>query len=190
MKNIEIEFKALVSKELFDIILSENKVSEQYSHINHYFDTEDEVLNSYNMALRIREKDHCNQITIKHKVEEKDKYYYIEVSDFLGKCELDRVLEENIIESEVILDYLMDHNINLSKVTNYNVFTTNRTVCKYDDHILFLDENIYANGNVDYELEVESLTYEECERSFNYYLRKYNLERNFMHKIERAIKNK
>lgn len=190
MKDIEIEFKALLTKELYDKILSEVSEYEQSSHVNHYFDTEDELLKENNMALRIRIKDHCNQLTIKRRVEDENSEYYEEISDFLGACETRRLIEEKQLESEVLIEYLNENNVEETKFSNYNVFTTNRIFCKLDGHTLFLDETTFANGVVDYELEVEAKSYEECENHFDFYKNKYNLERSFKHKIERAVNNK
>ncbi len=190
MKDIEIEFKALLTKSEYDNIVADISDYEQFSHVNHYFDTEDCTLKNCNMALRVRVKDHCNQLTIKRKVVEDDSEHYEEISDFLGVCETRKLIEENVLESEVLIDYLNDNNIEERTFPVHNVFTTNRILCKLDGHDLFLDQTTYANGFVDYELEIEAMSYEECESHFDFYKNKYGLERSSVHKIERAIENK
>lgn len=189
MKEVEIEFKSLLTKEMFDSICKDHEFAESFTQTNHYFDTESEILKNNNMALRIREKSNCTKLTIKHKIES-DPDYYVEITDFIGVCEKNDILHNRKVVSKVILDYLEENNVELVKLTKYNMFITNRNICHFEDHILFLDETTYHNGTKDYELEVEALTHDLCEKYFNEYSNKYNLTKNTLHKIERAIINK
>lgn len=190
MKDIEIEFKALLTDDLYEKLINDHTANEELTYVSHYFDTEDDVLKNNNMALRIRVKENCNKLTLKHQIKEDEDAYYVEVSDFLGICETRDAIDKKIIVSSVLQEYLNDFDISLDTLSKYNSFTTKRIICNFDDHILFLDKTSYANGAVDYELEIESLTYDECKMNFDLYSNKYNLERNFIHKIERAILNK
>lgn len=188
MQNIEIEFKALLTKDVYEEILSNACDVEKFKQVNHYFETENDTLKNNKMALRVRVKDSCNKITVKCLMDS-DKVLYNEVSDFLGLCETRNMIENRTIESKIIIDYLNENGIEDVHFPKYNVFTTNRAVCHYDNHVLFLDETIYENGEVDYELEIESENYEDCKNSFFNYAQKYNLENSNVHKIERAIVN-
>lgn len=191
MKEIEIEFKAILSETLFNKIKNDINTFKEISYTSHYFDSKDDVLKKNNMALRIRKSNESNKMTIKHKIIENDnKYYFIEISDFLGMCETTKFIDGNIIVSKDIKDYFDRHEIDTSDFSKHNVFNTNRYIYDAGNYILFLDENFYENGVVDYELEIECITFEECEEIFNYYQKKYNLTRNHKHKIERAIENK
>ncbi len=189
MKETEIEYKALLSKELYDEILSKSDVSEQFSQTNHYLDTKDEILKNNNMALRIRKKENSIKLTLKHKIQGSNASY-TEITDFLDDSQMKDIIDNRVIESNVILGYLNQNNVELTELVNYNVFTTNRVICYNADHVLFLDETTYANGVTDYELEIEAKTIELCESSFNKYLEQYGLKRSKVHKIERAINNK
>lgn len=189
MRETEIEYKALLSKELYEEILNKSDISEQFSQTNHYFDTKDEILKNNNMALRIRKKENSIKLTVKHKIQGINASY-TEVTDFLDDSRMKNIIDNRVIESSVVLGYLAQNNVELTELVNYNVFTTNRAICYNTDHVLFLDETTYANGVNDYELEVEAKTVKLCESSFSKYLAQYGLKRSEVHKIERAINNK
>lgn len=189
MKELEIEYKALMTKELFEEVHSNSDIAEQFSQVNHYFDTKDEVLKNNNMAIRIRKKENSIKLTLKHKIQG-DNSSYTEVTDFINESEMKSIIDDRVIKSDIINGYLEENSIKLTELVNYNIFTTNRSICYNEDHVLFLDETTYANGTTDYELEIEAKTIELCEDSFNRYLNKYNLKRSMVHKIERAINNK
>lgn len=188
MNEIEIEFKALLNKNTYEELLKSISDAVTFKQVNHYFDTEDEILRRNKMALRVRVKDTCIKMTVKSLIDE-EKALYNEISDFLGNCEVKRVLNNKVIESDIIIEYLKEQGIHATQFPKSNVFTTHRTVCQFDDHTLFLDETIYENGITDYELEIESENYEDCKKSFHNYAQKYDLEHSMTHKIERAIRN-
>ncbi len=185
MKNIEIEFKALLDEKLFDELKSIYS-GDTFTQTNHYFDTEDFLLKANNMALRIRVKDHNSKITLKHKIYEDGRNYIVEISDLISDEQVYDILKYKTYFTEPILNYLKEFNISTTQFPNYINFVTQRQVVCFEDHKLFLDKTIFKDYT-DYELEIEADDYLLCKSIFDNYAQKYGLVENTRPKIERAF---
>ena len=65
-KNVEVEFKSLISKEEYDRLLKKFKNTKSNIQTNHYFDTNRFSLKASEISFKIREKDDVS-LTYKRK---------------------------------------------------------------------------------------------------------------------------
>ncbi len=183
---IEIERKALLIKECFNNIKLELGSCKTFVQTNHYFDTKHDDFKNNDLALRIRVKDDSCKYTIKHKQYDGKNHYYIEVSDYLSREEVEETLNSGVIKSRKIVDYLEKLNISFDSVINIVSMTTYRNVYKFDEYTLFLDHTVMPNHE-DYELEIEASSHQLCDKYFKYYANKYSLIENTKTKLARAL---
>ncbi len=181
----EIEIKSMLDKSTYEELLKQLERNE-FSQINHYFDSEDFSLKSQNMALRVREKDGNYKLTLKVK---KDAILTHEISDVLDREQFCELLNNRYVNTENVANYLQDCNLGSLKLVNIISFETIRNVVEFKDYKLFLDHTIYDNSE-DFELEIEAKSVEVCKQTFAFYAKKYNLTRNYVTKIARAYKNR
>jgi len=178
-KNIEIEFKTVISESQYSTLLKhfdlENNIFKQ---VNHYFDTDSYDLNSQSIVLRIRQKGpHRFKVTLKSQGEHEAYEYHV----FISEDQANQMIENGFNTN----DYF-DHIENLFvtfkvSLDNYRVSTP------YENGILFLDRCDYC-GTTDYEVEFESSNYEEGQRIFNRFIKEQNIEfRPTKRKSERAF---
>ena len=64
-KNIELEYKTLLTQEQFQTIKSNYPFNEPFKQVNHYFDTSDKKLSKRKSPLRIREVNNQLILTLK-----------------------------------------------------------------------------------------------------------------------------
>lgn len=176
-KNIEKEFKILVSKEQFEKLYNEYEPLEFVKQVNQYYDSEHHDIENKKGAMRIRTKNDKHIFTLK----------LYEKNDLLEyECEV----------KENSLDALNDSDI-LKLLNSYDIhgpfmktacLTTNRAMYIDEDAELCFDENFY-NGTIDYEIEYEFKQEHDGYDKFNRILSKINIqyEKNCQSKIARAL---
>lgn len=176
-KNIEKEFKILLSKDKFDLLCEMYKPLTFTKQINQYYDTENNLIRSKHGAMRIRTKDHKHIFTLKL-------YENNELLEY--ECEV----KENSVHS-------LSHPDIVSLLNTYHIvgpfvetasLTTNRAMVINEEAELCFDENFY-NDTCDYEIEYEFKKEHDGFNKFNQILDKVNLhyESNCKSKIERAL---
>lgn len=143
----EIEYKALISKEEYEHLLSEisNHFSyRNYVQTNYYYDTEKLSLYHRHETLRIRKKDESLQLEYKFNKE------------FVKHA---RICEEKSYPMNIIPQKLSKDDIRRCGLPDCNYFllgslVTNRSDFVLSEGVLSLDKNEYL-GYVDYEVEFE-----------------------------------
>lgn len=142
-KNIELEYKTLLTQEQFQTIKSNYPFNEPFKQVNHYFDTSDKKLSKRKSPLRIREVNNQLILTLKTPNRIGVNEYEIEVNSFdFSKIEL----------PNDIIDALGD--INKKDLFEFGCLTTYRSIFETDLATICLDENFYADVH-DYEIEYE-----------------------------------
>ncbi|NCU32906.1 MAG: CYTH domain-containing protein [Candidatus Moranbacteria bacterium] len=177
-KNIEIEFKTIVTKEQYENILNQFGLRDNiFKQINYYFDTDDYALNQNQIVLRIRKKhDHYYKVTLKSQ-SEKGAY---ENHVLLSKAQAEDMIEHGFHTKDFFepLDYHVMFKVSLD---NYRVSTP------YQDGVLFLDCCHYCN-TIDYEIEYEVNDYDQGYQVFQSFLKDHSIEyRPTKRKSERAF---
>lgn len=164
MKEIEIEYKQLLSKEQYNLIKSfmlKNNVI-PFIHENYYFDSKDFKLKKENKALRIRKIDDSYEACLK----QKRKYDLIEDNIALTKEEAFKILKEPNLLSKY---YNIDFNIIL-----LGSLKTKRYEYQLKEGLICLDKSNYLD-NEDYEIEFEAIDYNQKNRFIDF-LKMFEIE--------------
>lgn len=178
MKNLEIEYKLLCSKEQFDHLSALYQPLEFVKQVNTYYDTADEQLRKLHCAMRIREKQGSFIFTLKEPMND-------------GHLEHEWNINENsvnaLLHHEEIMALLNRLNIHGELQTTASL-ETYRAVVKLDQAELCFDINHYSN-HTDYEIEYECTKPHDGKLVFNQILSQANLhyDTNCKSKIARAL---
>lgn len=176
-KNIEKEYKILVTKDQFSTLLKNYPEAKFIEQINTYYDTENMDIRNARGAIRIRQITDTFIFTLKMHSEE-------------GLLEFEKEVNANhisIFEDVEIQELLSTYGIsgNIKEITT---LTTQRAMIKTEDAELCFDMSMY-NGITDYEIEYEYKKDHDGRTIFNALLASVGLhyEKNCTSKIKRAI---
>ena len=145
--NLEIEFKAELSKRDYDKLISKFSSTKIYSQTNYYIDSDDLVIRNKKCGLRIREKEGDFEMTLK-------------VPQSEGKLEINQQITDKMLNCFVfpdgeIKEYLCDQfNIKIESLHILGSLETKRLDLKYETSLVSIDKSTY-NGIIDYEIEAE-----------------------------------
>ncbi|VEF48687.1 adenylate cyclase [Bacillus freudenreichii] len=151
-RNIEIEFKNMVSKENFNKILHFFQVSEKkfITQKNHYFDTEDLSLGKRKSALRIREVNNGFELTFKKAVE----VGVLEVNQSVSFDQAQALLKEKTFPPGEVRDELLLMGISPAALDYKGLLQTDRAELPFKHGQLMFDHSKYL-GKEDFEVEFE-----------------------------------
>jgi uncharacterized protein YjbK len=171
-QNIEIEFKNMLIKEEYELLLSKFNINQNqiFSQENHYFDTLDFALKERGTALRIRQKKDYLEMTLKQPAA----VGLLESNQKITKVEADAALQTGKLPSGFIQDIIEKMGIPIANIEYFGSLLTVRTEFKYKDGLLVLDHSYYLNKE-DYELEYEVENYELGLETFNEFLSIYDI---------------
>ena len=146
MPNLEIEYKAMLNKQEFEVLFNylKNLMFKKIEQINYYYETDDFKLKKTPLSLRTRKIQNKFYITLKE-------------TTSLGKIEYEYEINNNSLNN-VPLDIqkkLMDYKINIEELKIQAELKTIRYEANYLEGIICLDHNFYNNIE-DYEIEYES----------------------------------
>lgn len=162
-KNIEIEFKALLTKE--EYLKAQSYFEDKgYSQTNYYFDTHNEKLRSLRITLRVRLKNNEYEFTLKRN----GKIGLDEYNEKISQEDFNRLVSHQPIESG-ILELLNEYDISLADLHQIYSLTTYRQDMYYHGGILSLDKSQYLNHE-DYEIEYEVIDPTHAIKYFNLFL--------------------
>ncbi|AYV65508.1 MULTISPECIES: CYTH domain-containing protein [Niallia] len=157
-QNIEIEFKNMLTKEEYELLLTHFQVSEEdlFEQENHYFDTSNFALKANHSALRIRKKEAEYELTLKQPHPDG----LLETNKILSKTESDDIFSTGRISDEQISSLLRNMNIDPTSIIYFGSLRTIRAEKKIGNGLLVLDHSFYLKKE-DYELEYEVSNREE-----------------------------
>ena len=177
--SIEIEAKALISKEDYEKLASLFKEKKSYVQINYYIDTKNSDLRKKGLALRVRFKDTKFEMTVKvPRVEG-----HIEKNVYISEDEFEGINGGTSFPNNEIKKYLEDEGIDTSTLYIKTVLSTRRIDAEYEGGELAIDMNHYS-GVTDYEVELEHKDMATAER----YLKKLFDENGIPFKINKKSK--
>lgn len=194
-QNFEIEFKNMLTYEELQVILYHEFSQKKRDYIkqsNYYFDTKNQDLKNQHSALRIRTTDSYNELTLKTPHEG----FLMETNLNLSDNNVSEILNN---KQFILSSYLTSKDIfdSLDSITEksifylFNSFKTERLEKQVGNHLIVLDQTFYQNGNVDYELEIESTDAILGKEFFDSFLEKHEIiSRPAKPKIRRAEENK
>ncbi|MBP3041891.1 CYTH domain-containing protein [Bacillaceae bacterium Marseille-Q3522] len=151
-QNIEIEFKNIITKKEYELLLSYFQLTEEnfYKQDNHYFDTVNFSLKKQKSALRIRKKLSGYEMTLK----QPHKEGLLESTISLTEEQASLLLQEKPIFTKESIALLSLTNIDHDTIRYLGKLTTKRAEVLYKNGIFVLDHNYYLNQE-DYEVEYE-----------------------------------
>ncbi|SLK39688.1 Uncharacterized conserved protein [Mycobacteroides abscessus subsp. abscessus] len=162
-QNIEIEFKNMLTKEEYKILLAHFHIKEEdlFEQENHYFDTNDFALKTNHSALRIRQKNGEYELTLKQPHPDG----LLETNKVLSKEASDAIFSTGKINDEQISSLLENMNIDPASILYFGSLRTVRAEKPAGNGLLVLDHSFYLKKE-DYELEYEVSNREEGEIYF------------------------
>lgn len=187
-QEIEIEYKNLLTRDEFHLLLDSMKEKESFeswTQVNYYFDSPSLDLKDHGAALRIRIfNEQSAEVTLKIPHGE----HLMEFNHALTYSEGKRWVEDgSIILPLDIQDQIEKMKIDANALVYQTFMTTHRNQFRAEDYLVVLDWSEY-NQAEDYELEVEATSDKKAKQIFHDILEKYNLaKRPSPSKIARAF---
>lgn len=180
---LEIEYKMLVSEDIFYKILNDyqNHIEKIYTQTNYYLTYD--LLKQRKYMLRIREKENMYEMTLKRPYLN----HNLETNVNITKQDKDDILNGQGVDNEII-NILKDEGFDINLIQNEVTLTTKRHDIILNEGVLSLDINTY-NGITDYEIEFEVNDEKQGFEKFLNIIKPYNIEyiSNNKSKIKRAL---
>jgi len=168
-KSQNFEFKSLITREEYELLLEKMPKGNSDKQTNHYFDTEVFSLKANDISIRVRERDDFS-LTYKKK-----KGYTNDVKTL----EIDKDQFEAMRESGEIgipdIDNRISHYVKGDKLINFLSLSTFRTYIPYEGGVLYIDKTSYFNIT-DYEIGFSCNTYQSGKKTFIDLIKKYDLK--------------
>ncbi|WP_249308339.1 CYTH domain-containing protein [Lederbergia citrea] len=173
-RDIEIEFKNIVTKAEFQLLLHTFNISSSqfFNQKNHYFDTVNFALKNVNTALRVRELPRGFELTLKKPA----KVGLLEINQPLSNVESNLLLANSIFPDGEVADEIEAMNIDVKTLELFGSLTTTRAETKYKNGLLVFDHSFYL-GQEDFEIEYETIDWDIGQETFNHLLEELNIDR-------------
>lgn len=166
--NLEIEFKAELSRNDYESLILKYKNESICQQINYYFDTPTLAIRNAKCGLRVREKN--NELELTLKVDQKE-----------GKLEINQNIStlfrvgKEFPDGEV-KNYIENNlGIETKDINILGKLVTNRLDIRYMSALISIDESLY-NGTRDYEIEIEDESMELAKIHLQKFLEENNIE--------------
>jgi uncharacterized protein YjbK len=171
-REIEIEFKNMVTKEEFKQLMKEFSIKpEDFSfQRNYYFDTPAFQLRNEHSALRIREKNEMFTLTLKQPADEG----LLETNERLDAKTAAEILESGEFTAGEVKTAIEQMGIPLQELACFGSLSTNRAEINYHNGLLVFDHSSYFNKE-DYEIEYEVTNSVEGKHIFELLMQKVNI---------------
>ncbi len=163
--NHELEFKTIISKDHYHHLLDNYVLNDNiFLQTNYYFDTNDLLLSSQSIVLRIRQKgDRFYKLTVKSQQEGNA----FESHLLLNVIQAKKMIQEGFSVEEFFPDIHAQVHF-IASIDNY------RASMPYQQGIMYIDRCEYC-GTVDYELEYEVTDYDIGANQFNTFLNEHDI---------------
>ena len=185
MREIEIEFKNLLSEDQYLALFKKYDLnnSEEIINKNFYYDDADESFKKIGAALRIRYTNKKTEMTLKIK----GKTQNVEINVPLDERYPKEPTVLPILPNEIISE-LERMTVKIKTPMLIQKIETLRHEVTLEEGLLVLDETTFINDIVDYELEFETKDYQTGLVAFEKLLAENNIEKSpAKPKIARAI---
>jgi uncharacterized protein YjbK len=158
-KQLEIEFKTLLTKEEYQMLVARFSNYKGDYQTNYYFDTPRFSLKAAEVSLRVRVRDNY-EITVKRK----KGYALQETNNIITKEQFDDFVKTGNVPVEETRQEINEI-VGNQKIVNYMSLTTYRINIPYKKGLIAIDKCEYLDV-VDYELEYEAANYEQGKKEF------------------------
>lgn len=166
MKQLEIEYKTLLSTQEFARLTQKFAETPLFSQTNYYFDTPEMSLRKAKLALRIRTLNDRAELTLKIPQDVGNLEHNLDLS----LAEALDITEHQKLPLNEVTQIIADQGFDLKHIKNIGQLTTHRRESLLPIGLLAIDENHYA-GKIDYEVELEVSSAEKGQEDFNNFLR-------------------
>ncbi len=183
--SIEIEAKVLLSRKDYLKLLENMSFNDQVKiQKNYYLDSEDRILKKYGMAIRLRQREGKNKLTLKAPLAEG----LLTKNQDLDDDEANALINNNLFPRGDISDFLDILHIDVNKLLVLAQLTTERKEGTYDGLDINISKNTYSN-TIDYELECDSDSVTNSQNALKDICQKYRIDYkvNTVSKESRAI---
>ena len=185
MREIEIEFKNLLTKDQYKALFEKYDLnnSEEIINKNFYYDDADESFKKIGAALRIRYTNKKTEMTLKVKGETQN----VEINVPLHEKYPKESTVLPVLPNEIITE-IERMNIKIKTPMLIQKIETLRHEVTLNENLLVLDKTTFINDIVDYELEFETKNYESGLVAFEKLLEENHIAKNpAKPKIARAV---
>ncbi|MED3572366.1 CYTH domain-containing protein [Cytobacillus praedii] len=181
-QNIEIEFKNLLTKQEFEMLVNHFKLKDTdfFTQENHYFDTPDFALKEQGSALRIRKKGEKYELTLKQPYQDA----LLETNESLEPLAAEKIFETGRIRNETIKGLIKKMNIDPDRIQYFGSLSTKRAEVEYENGLIVIDNSFYLNIE-DFELEYEVSNRNDGQKKFSALLEQLEIP---VRKTENKIK--
>ncbi|RKQ32634.1 CYTH domain-containing protein [Oceanobacillus halophilus] len=185
-QEIEIEYKNLLTKEEFKILLDKLPFPEySVKQSNYYFETKEFALKEKGCALRIREKNGKYRLTLK----EPHELGLQETHDVLTEEEANQWINGHIIPKPEVMKQIHHLGVNPHDLVYFGKLITERREVSFQNTLLVLDYSTY-NEKEDYEFELEAPDEDTGIETFHSILTEFGIKKKTTpNKIKRFFKS-
>ncbi|EAC8432884.1 CYTH domain-containing protein [Listeria monocytogenes] len=172
VKELEIEFRNLLTKEEYDTLIESFHVKEDdfFEQTNYYLDTTNFDLKKRHSALRIRQLETQYQLTLKTP----EARGLMETTQILGKDQASAIIAGANIPVGPVRDTLKELGINHENLQVFGSLKTIRAEKDYKKGLLVFDKNFYGSIS-DFDLEYEVADYDKGKEIFDKLLKEYQI---------------
>ncbi|MCD2252990.1 CYTH domain-containing protein [Listeria marthii] len=172
VKELEIEFRNLLTKEEYDTLTENFRVKEEdfFEQTNYYLDTADFGLKELHSALRIRQLESQYQLTLKTP----ESRGLMETTQILGADQATAIIAGANIPVGPVRDTLKEIGINHEDLQVFGSLKTIRAEKDYKKGLLVFDKNFYGTIS-DFDLEYEVADYDKGKEIFDKLLKEYQI---------------
>ncbi|MBC1494282.1 CYTH domain-containing protein [Listeria welshimeri] len=172
VKELEIEFRNLLTKEEYDRLVENFRVKEDdfFEQTNYYLDTANFGLKERNSALRIRKVETQYQLTLKTP----EARGLMETTQILGDDQATAIISGANIPVGQVRDMLKEIGINHEDLQVFGSLKTIRAEKDYKKGLLVFDKNFYSSIS-DFDLEYEVSDYDKGKEIFDKLLKEYQI---------------
>lgn len=172
VKELEIEFRNLLTKEEYDTLIESFRVKEEdfFEQTNYYLDTANLGLKERHSALRIRQLDTQYQLTLKTP----EARGLMETTQILGEDQASAIISGANIPVGPVRDTLKELGINHEDLQVFGSLKTIRAEKDYKKGLLVFDKNFYGSIS-DFDLEYEVSDYDKGKEVFDKLLKEYQI---------------
>lgn len=185
-KNLEIEFKTLITSDDFSRLVNYFELKEEHFFVqtNYYFDTPNFLLKEKQMGLRVRILSTHAEITLKIP----EKIGLLEITDVISLDKAQQIISTNTLPNiGNVFNQLQSLMIDRHLFNIIGCLKTKRAEKKLPQGLLVLDESWY-NQHHDFELELEVVESVLGKQNFHELLDQLNINKTITpNKIERML---
>ena len=170
--NLEIESKAILTKEEYDRLVSNFDHSKIYRQSNYYIDSKELIIRKKDCGLRVREKDGGFELTLKVPAKEGK----IEINQQIHNISFNNLCKNGIFPNGEVSKYLKEKlGIEVSSLYVLGELITDRIDVDFKGSLISIDKSMY-NSITDYEVECEDDSMKKAIRHLKEFLTQFDIK--------------